>query len=137
MATNERIMTLPLASKFKAEARAMADRGLSTYEAIHRLNKLEEQDKQRADAIMALHESDDYQPLLRAMANVPCIDVGTAKSILSMTIEQERPKVARELTSAFENFMDMHSPKAVSAGMAYDGRNPVDDGNIDRILKTI
>ncbi len=137
MATNESIMTLPLASKFKAEARAMADRGLSTYEAIHRLNKLEEQDKQRADAIMALHESDDYQPLLRAMANVPCIDVGTAKSILSMTIEQERPKVARELTSAFENFMDMHSPKAVSAGMAYDGRNPVDDGNIDRILKTI
>ncbi|HGU2300470.1 TPA: phage head-tail connector protein, partial [Escherichia coli] len=112
MATNESIMTLPLASKFKAEARAMADRGLSTYEAIHRLNKLEEQDKPRADAIMALHESDDYQPLLRAMANVPCIDVGTAKSILSMTIEQERPKVARELTSAFENFMDMHSPKA-------------------------
>ncbi|HFU3031793.1 TPA: phage head-tail connector protein, partial [Escherichia coli] len=41
MATNESIMTLPLASKFKAEARAMADRGLSTYEAIHRLNKLE------------------------------------------------------------------------------------------------
>ncbi|HDT1896839.1 TPA: phage head-tail connector protein, partial [Escherichia coli] len=101
MATNESIMTLPLASKFKAEARAMADRGLSTYEAIHRLNKLEEQDKARADAIMALHESDDYQPLLRAMANVPCIDVGTAKSILSMTIEQERPKVAPELTSAF------------------------------------
>ncbi|HCO6185617.1 TPA: phage head-tail connector protein [Escherichia coli] len=137
MATNESIMTLPLASKFKAEARAMADRGLSTYEAIHRLNKLEEQDKQRADAIMALHESDDYQPLLRAMANVPCIDVGTAKSILSMTIEQERPKVARELTSAFENFMDMHSPKAVSAGMAYDGTNQGDDGDIDRILKTI
>ncbi|MFS3407248.1 phage head-tail connector protein, partial [Escherichia coli] len=80
---------------------------------------------------------DDYQPLLRAMANVPCIDVGTAKSILSMTIEQERPKVEPQLTSAFENFMDMHSPKAVSAGMAYDGRNPVDDGNIDRILKTI
>ncbi|EID7549194.1 phage head-tail connector protein, partial [Escherichia coli] len=100
-------------------------------------NKLEEQDKPRADAIMALHESDDYQPLLRAMANVPCIDVGTAKSILSMTIEQERPKVAPELTSAFENFMDMHSPKAVSAGMAYDGRNPGDDGDIDRILKTI
>ncbi|HAN4578094.1 TPA: phage head-tail connector protein, partial [Escherichia coli] len=99
MATNESIMKLPLASKFKAEARAMADRGLSTYEAIHRLNKLEEQDKPRADAIMALHESDDYQPLLRAMANVPCIDVGTAKSILSMTIEQERPKVAPELTS--------------------------------------
>ncbi|HFV5286100.1 TPA: phage head-tail connector protein, partial [Escherichia coli] len=116
---------------------AMADRGLSTYEAIHRLNKLEEQDKPRADAIMALHESDDYQPLLRAMANVPCIDVGTAKSILSMTIEQERPKVAPELTSAFENFMDMHSPKAVSAGMAYDGRNQGDDGDIDRILKTI
>ncbi|HBB1441444.1 TPA: phage head-tail connector protein, partial [Escherichia coli] len=100
-------------------------------------NKLEEQDKPRADAIMALHESDDYQPLLRAMANVPCIDVGTAKSILSMTIEQERPKVARELTSAFENFMDMHSPKAVSAGMAYDGTNQGDDGDIDRILKTI
>ncbi|MDD8466199.1 phage head-tail connector protein [Escherichia coli] len=137
MATNESIMTLPLASKFKAEARAMADRGLSTYEAIHRLNKLEEQDKPRADAIMALHESDDYQRLLRAMANVPCIDVGTAKSILSMTIEQERPKVAAELTSAFENFMDMHSPKAVSAGMAYDGRTPGDDGDIDRILKTI
>ena len=137
MATNESIMTLPLASKFKAEARAMADRGLSTYEAIHRLNKLEEQDKPRADAIMALHESDDYQPLLRAMANVPCIDVGTAKSILSMTIEQERPKVAPQLTSAFENFMDMHSPKAVSAGMEYDGRTPGDDGDIDRILKTI
>ncbi|HFV5129615.1 TPA: phage head-tail connector protein, partial [Escherichia coli] len=49
----------------------------------------------------------------------------------------ERPKVAPELTSAFENFMDMHSPKAVSAGMAYDGRNPGDDGDIDRILKTI
>ncbi|HFP1602007.1 TPA: hypothetical protein ACHKQO_003722 [Escherichia coli] len=93
MATNESIMTLPLASKFKAEA--------------------------------------------RAMANVPCIDVGTAKSILSMTIEQERPKVAPELTAAFENFMDMHSPQAVSAGMAYDGRNPGDDGDIDRILKTI
>ncbi|MCS1282837.1 phage head-tail connector protein, partial [Escherichia coli] len=77
-------------------------------------------------------ESDDYQPLLRAMANVPCIDVGTAKSILSMTIEQERPKVAAELTSAFENFMDMHSPKAVSAGT-----NQGDDGDIDRILKTI
>ncbi|HCN8576371.1 phage head-tail connector protein [Escherichia coli] len=137
MATNESIMTLPLASKFKAEARAMADRGLSTYEAIHRLNKLEQQDKPRADAIMALHESDDYQPLLRAMANVPCIDVGTAKSILSMTIEQERPKVAPQLTSAFENFMDMHSPKAVSAGIAYDGTNPCDDGDIDRILKTI
>ncbi|MCX1022701.1 phage head-tail connector protein, partial [Escherichia coli] len=76
----------------------------------------------------------DYQPLLRAMANVPCIDVGTAKSILSMTIEQERPKVAPELTSAFENFMDMHSPKAVSAG---DGTNQGDDGDIDRILKTI
>ncbi|HGC1676173.1 TPA: phage head-tail connector protein, partial [Escherichia coli] len=55
----------------------------------------------------------------------------------SMTIEQERPKVAPELTSAFENFMDMHSPKAVSAGMAYDGRKPGDDGDIDRILKTI
>ena len=39
MATNESIMTLPLASKFKAEARAMADRGLSTYEAIHRLKQ--------------------------------------------------------------------------------------------------
>ncbi|EOS9303443.1 phage head-tail connector protein, partial [Escherichia coli] len=91
----------------------------------------------RADAIMALHEHDDYQPLLRAMANVPCIDVDTAKSILSMTIEQERPKVAPELTSAFENFMDMHSPKAVSAGMEYDGRTPCDDGDIDRILKTI
>lgn len=129
MATNESIMTLPLASKFKAEARAMADRGLSTYEAIYQLNKLEEQDKPRADAI--------YQPLLRAMANVPCIDVGTAKSILSMTIEQERPKVAPELTAAFENFMDMHSPQAVSAGMAYDGRNQGDDGDIDRILKTI
>ncbi|MGT5325936.1 phage head-tail connector protein, partial [Escherichia coli] len=66
------------------------------------------------------------------MANVPCIDVGTAKSILSMTIEQERPKVAAELTSSFENFMDMHSPKAVSAGT-----NQGDDGDIDRILKTI
>ncbi|EJD8388232.1 phage head-tail connector protein, partial [Escherichia coli] len=99
MATNESIMTLPLASKFKAEARAMADRGLSTYEAIYQLNKLEEQDKPRADSIMALDESGDYQPLLRAMANVPCIDVGTAKSILSMTIEQERPKVAPELTA--------------------------------------
>ena len=43
MATNESIMTLPLASKFKAEARAMADRGLSTYEAVYQLNKLEEQ----------------------------------------------------------------------------------------------
>ncbi|HIA8027957.1 TPA: phage head-tail connector protein, partial [Escherichia coli] len=42
-----------------------------------------------------------------------------------------------ELTSAFENFMDMHSPKAVSAGMAYDGTNQGDDGDIDRILKTI
>lgn len=52
MATNESIMTLPLASKFKAEARAMADRGLSTYEAVYQLNKLEEQDKPRADAIM-------------------------------------------------------------------------------------
>ncbi|HEH1434139.1 TPA: hypothetical protein SGN51_005129 [Escherichia coli] len=93
MATNESIMTLPLASKFKAEA--------------------------------------------RAMANVPCIDVGTAESILSMTIEQERQKVAPELTAAFENFMDMHSPQAVSAGMAYDCRNPGDDGDIDRILKTI
>ncbi|HFP6148891.1 TPA: phage head-tail connector protein, partial [Escherichia coli] len=30
-----------------------------------------------------------------------------------------------------------HSPKAVSAGMAYDGRTPGDDGDIDRILKTI
>ena len=86
MATNESIMTLPLASKFKVEARAMADRGLSTYEAVYQLNKLDEQDKPRADAIMALHEHKDYQPLLRAMANVPCIDVGTAKSILSMTI---------------------------------------------------
>lgn len=101
------------------------------------LNKLEEQDKPRADAIMSLHESDDYQPLLRAMANVPCIDVDTAKNILNMTIEQERQKVAPELTAAFENFMDMHSPQAVSAGMAYDGRNPGDDGDIDRILKTI
>lgn len=137
MATNESIMTLPLASKFKAEARAMADRGLSTYEAVYQLNKLEEQDKPRADAIMALHEHNDYQPLLRAMANVPCIDVGTAKSILSMTIEQERQKVAPELTAAFENSMDMHSPQAVSAGMAYDGRNPGDDGDIERILKTI
>ncbi|EIF3340598.1 phage head-tail connector protein, partial [Escherichia coli O157] len=45
MATNESIMTLPLASKFKVEARAMADRGLSTYEAVYQLNKLEEQDK--------------------------------------------------------------------------------------------
>lgn len=61
MATNESIMTLPLASKFKAEARAMADRGLSTYEAVYQLNSLEEKDKPRADAIMALHESDDYQ----------------------------------------------------------------------------
>ncbi|MBJ2024963.1 phage head-tail connector protein, partial [Escherichia coli] len=26
---------------------------------------------------------------------------------------------------------------AVSAGMAYDGRNQGDDGDIDRILKTI
>ena len=43
MATNESIMALPLASKFKAEARAMADRGLSTYEAVYQLNKLEEQ----------------------------------------------------------------------------------------------
>ncbi|ENJ9754441.1 phage head-tail connector protein [Escherichia coli] len=137
MATNESIMTLPLASKFKVEARAMADRGLSTYEAVYQLNSLEEKDKPRADAIMALHESDDYQPLLRAMANVPCIDVDTAKNILNMTIEQERPKVAPELTAAFENFMDMHSPQAVSAGMAYDGRNPGDDGDIDRILKTI
>ncbi|EIG9092177.1 phage head-tail connector protein, partial [Escherichia coli] len=58
MATNESIMALPLASKFKAEARAMADRCLSTYEAIYQLNKLEEQDKPRADAIMSLHESD-------------------------------------------------------------------------------
>ena len=49
MATNESIMALPLASKFKAEARAMADRGLSTYEAVYQLNKLEEQDKPRAD----------------------------------------------------------------------------------------
>ncbi|EFI6817189.1 phage head-tail connector protein [Escherichia coli] len=137
MAINEDIMALPLASKFKTEARAMADRGLSTYEAIHRLNKLEEQDKPHADAIMALDESGDYQPLLRAMANVPCIDVGTAKNILSMTIEQERQKVAPELSAAFENFMDMHSPKAVSAGMAYDGRNPGDDEDINRILKTI
>lgn len=61
MATNESIMALPLASKFKAEARAMADRGLSTYEAVYQLNKLEEQDKPRADAIMALHEHNDYQ----------------------------------------------------------------------------
>ncbi|EEZ3293552.1 phage head-tail connector protein [Escherichia coli] len=137
MATNESIMTLPLASKFKAEARAMADRGLSTYEAVYQLNKLEEQDKPRSDAIMALDESGDCQPLLRAMANVPCIDVGTAKSILSMTIEQERQKVAPEFTAAFENFMDMHSPQAVSAGMAYDGRKPGDDLDIDRILKTI
>lgn len=137
MATNESIMTLPLASKFKAAARAMADRGLSTYEAIYQLNKLEEQDKPRADAIMALHEHDDYQPLLRAMANEPCIDVGTAKSILSMTIEQQRPKVAPELTAAFENFMDMYSPQSVSAGMAYDGRSTGDDEDINRILKTI
>ena len=93
MATNESIMTLPLASKFKAEA--------------------------------------------RAMANVPCISVDNAREILNMTIEQERPKVAPELTAAFENFMDMHSPQAVSAGMAYDGRNQGDDGDIDRILKTI
>ncbi|HBD2126043.1 TPA: phage head-tail connector protein, partial [Escherichia coli] len=27
--------------------------------------------------------------------------------------------------------------QAVSAGMAYDGRNQGDDGDIDRILKTI
>ncbi|HGC1460894.1 TPA: phage head-tail connector protein, partial [Escherichia coli] len=47
------------------------------------------------------------------------------------------PKVAPQLTSAFENFMDMHSPKAVSAGMSYDGTNQGDDGDIDRILKTI
>ncbi|EEY5704198.1 hypothetical protein [Escherichia coli] len=137
MAINEEIMALPLASKFKAEARAMADRGLSTYEAIHRLNKLEEQDKPRADAIMALHEAAEYQPMLRAMANVPCIDVEGARDILNMTIEQERPKVPPELTAAFENFMDMHSPKAVSGGMEYDGRNPGDDDDIDRILKTI
>lgn len=137
MKTNENIMVLPLASKFKAEARAMADRGLSTYEAIYQLNRLEEKDKPRVEAIMALDESGDYQPLLRAMANVPCIDVGTANSILSMTIEQSRQKVAPELTAAFENFMDMHSPKAVSAGMAYDSRNPGDDDDIDRILKTI
>ncbi|EPM2253020.1 phage head-tail connector protein, partial [Escherichia coli] len=97
----------------------------------------EEQDKPRADAIMALHEHKDYQPLLRAMANVPCISVDNAREILNMTIEQERPKVAPELTAAFENFMDMHSPQAVSAGMAYDGRNQGDDGDIDRILKTI
>ncbi|OTC14358.1 hypothetical protein AW118_27245 [Escherichia coli] len=70
-------------------------------------------------------------------ASLPCIDVDTAKNILNMTIEQERQKVAPELTAAFENFMDMHSPQAVSAGMAYDGRNPGDDGDIDRILKTI
>lgn len=95
-------MALPLASKFKAEARAMADRGLSTYEAVYQLNKLEEQDKPRADAIMALHEHKDYQPLLRAMANVPCISVDNAREILNMTIEQERPKVAPELTAAFE-----------------------------------
>ncbi|HFL4486518.1 TPA: phage head-tail connector protein [Escherichia coli] len=137
MAINEAIMTLPLASKFKAEARAMADRCLSTYEAIYQLNKLEEQDKQRADAIMALHEHDDYQPLLRAMANVPCIDVDTAKNILNMTIEQERPKVAPELTAAFEGFMSMYSPQTLSSGMSYDDRNPGDDGDIDRILKTI
>lgn len=97
MATNESIMALPLASKFKAEARAMADRGLSTYEAVYQLNKLEEQDKPRADAIMALHEHKDYQPLLRAMANVPCIDVDTAKNILNMTIEQERPRLHQSL----------------------------------------
>ncbi len=115
MPKNEAVMSLMLARKFPAEARAMADEGMPLYEARSNLEALDKQDKNRVNAIMALSDAPEYQPLLRGMAGVSRLDVDMASELLSAMMKQDATIYA-------------------DAGYAGEG---YDADTIDHILKNI
>ncbi|MBA8547994.1 hypothetical protein HVV80_15335 [Escherichia coli] len=134
MTEREDIMSLPLSGKFQDTANLAIAQGLSKGEAMAMLEIREQQDGHRTSTILALTDASEYQPLLRAMADVPRINVFIAKQLLEAMMKQQGHE--NNIEAIPGNHTTENRSATIHADAGYAGES-YDADTIERILKTI
>lgn len=134
MTEREDIMSLPLSGKFPDTANLAIAQGLSKGETMAMLEIREQQDGHRTSAILALTDAREYQPLLRAMADVPRINMFIAKQLLEAMMKQQGRE--NNIDAIPEKHTTDNRPANAHADAGYTGEG-YDADTIDHILKTI